>query len=273
MSKRFGFIIISLPFLCMILPARFAQGQLHTETKDPAYVKEQIRSSAYIDLLIKHIKRAWFPPSSLTPSQTIELVLDRNGDLIYIKLKKAAQNAWCNRALLKAVITAAPFPPLPGEDTEYEIFDFNVKDKWQVVKAEPVTAKTKGFYVDNYALKARSPIKTGYDFTKFSNQEGIAALVRADFEEAAQWFDDAQYDWACYVNSIIASELNRQGPMLLKNISPSAHPDATASLEEIMRNHGQELQRLKLQYDNAPTEKNNKLELGKFAASICRNPL
>jgi TonB family protein len=111
----------------------FIFNLLSAQAKDFADVKGEYSYFApYMKQLQKDIKKNWEPPKY---SKTIKLVtfftIDKNGELLDLKLIRPSDNEKLNQSTLKAIEKTAPFAPLPEEYEKNTIsiefsFDYNV---------------------------------------------------------------------------------------------------------------------------------------------------
>ena len=70
--------------------------------------------NAYIDRMVALVGTHWFRPQSTSDSVTqVYFVIDRGGSVRDAKVERSSGNPTFDRAALRAVIEAAPLPPLP----------------------------------------------------------------------------------------------------------------------------------------------------------------
>lgn len=93
--------------------------------------KKEIDWGSYIQSVQTQIKKNWQPPEEASSKRTkVIFTVNKSGKIRNLKVIASSGSAACDKAALQAVLTAAPFAPLPaGPNQSVDIeftFDYNV---------------------------------------------------------------------------------------------------------------------------------------------------
>lgn len=95
-------------------------------------IRTEIDWGGYMQAVQTKIKKHWHPSEEFSSKNLkVQFSVGKTGKIHNLKLVKSSGSPACDKAALQAVITAAPFAPLPAGSTEsVDIefsFDYNIR--------------------------------------------------------------------------------------------------------------------------------------------------